>query len=44
MIVQGRLVEVAAGLLYERDTLAAMVRRARDKIAPADASTISEEF
>jgi selenocysteine-specific elongation factor len=42
LIAQGRLVEVAAGLLYERDALASIVERIRDEITLNGARTVAQ--
>jgi selenocysteine-specific elongation factor len=42
LIAQGRLVEVAAGLLYERDTLAAIVARIRADIEQHGPRTVAQ--
>jgi selenocysteine-specific elongation factor len=42
LIAQGRLVEVAAGLLYDRDTLAAISERIRADIAAHGPRTVAQ--
>jgi selenocysteine-specific elongation factor len=42
LVAQGRLVEVAAGLLYERDALAAIVTRIRDDIQQHGPRTVAQ--
>jgi len=42
LVAQGRLVEVAAGLLYERDTLAAIVARIRQDIEVKGPRTVAQ--
>ncbi len=42
LVAQGRLVEVAAGLLYERDTLAAIVARIRHDIQANGPRTVAQ--
>jgi selenocysteine-specific elongation factor len=42
LIAQGRLVEVAAGLLYERETLAGIVARIRDEIQQHGPRTVAQ--
>jgi selenocysteine-specific elongation factor len=42
LVAQGRLVEVAAGLVYERDTLAAIVEQIRDDIQRNGPRTVAQ--
>jgi selenocysteine-specific elongation factor len=42
LIAQGRLIEVAAGLLYERDALASIVARIRDDIQANGPRTVAQ--